>query len=836
MVGRLCHFLLMPQLDLSRAKWTFRDCSTDQWKPARVPGCVHRDLRRAGEIPDPFFGTNELDLQWIEHRDWEYRATFKVSKALRQQDVIELVADGLDTLATVRLNGRIIGRTDNMFTPCRWNVSRQLREGDNEISIRFAATKGYMESTHAERSFKEFNDPEGNSNRIRKEPCQFGWDWGPRFVTAGIWQGIRLEGWSQNRLRSVLVKQRHPQSGRVFLDLTPELEHADPAASLKWELSLAGKTVSAGEGAAIRVDQPKLWWPAGQGDQPLYHLRVEVVDADGRSIGTWEKRIGLRTIVLDQSRDEWGRAFRFVVNGRPVFAKGANWIPAHSFVAGLKRADVERDLRAAVEAHMNMIRVWGGGIYEDEAFYDVCDELGLMVWQDFCFACNQYPGSDAFLEVVRPEAEAQVRRLRHRASLALWCGNNEIWWLNKTQLRDNPDPAQLREYERLFHELLPEAVAAHDPSTGYWPSSPYRPGGDPEHEAGERSGDTHFWDVWHSRRPVKDYEKWSFRFLSEFGMQSYSSPATNRTFCPSDDDNVFGPAMENHQKNAAGNQIILDYVSRLYRFPQSQVDLIYLSQLNQAHCMQVAVEHCRRTSPRCMGALYWQLNDCWPVASWSSIEFTGRWKALHYAAKRFYAPQLISGRVRGEETTKIGNYRQSTVDAVEVWTVSDAPETAKATARWTVMHVDGRKLARGTKTLELAPGAGVHQHTIELADLIAQHSTDKIYVRLQLKVGRREVSNQTVFVAPARFIALPKAKTTLRVAMVDDRTAEISIRSAAFQHGFAVDLPHAGDRVSDNFFDLYPDEAKVITVHCAQATTAAKLKRALTWRSLVDTY
>jgi len=826
----------MRQLDLSRAKWTFRDCSNDKWMPAQVPGCVHQDLRRAGQIPDPFHGTNELDLQWIEHRDWEYRATFKVTKALQAEAVIELVADGLDTLATVSLNGRTIARTANMFTPHRWNVARRLQAGDNEICIRFKATKDYLAKQHAERDLREFNDPVGNSNRIRKEQCQFGWDWGPRFVTAGIWQGIRLEGWTGNRLDSVMVTQRHPKSGRVYLDLKPELASADDEASCEWVLSFAGKAVGGGTGTTIRIDQPQLWWPAGQGTQPLYTLAVTVHAGHGEVVGTWEKRIGLRTIGLDQSKDEWGHAFQFVVNGRAIFAKGANWIPAHSFVAGLQRSDYQRDLQSAVEANMNMMRVWGGGIYETEAFYDWCDELGLMVWQDFCFACTQYPGGEDFMDLVRPEAEAQVRRLRHRASLALWCGNNEIWWLNKDQLRENADPTQRQEYERLFHEVLPEAIAAHDPRTSYWPSSPYRPGGKTDHADGESSGDTHFWDVWHSRRPVQDYEKWKFRFVSEFGMQSYSSPATNRTFCPADDDNVFGPVMENHQKNAAGNQIMSDYVSRLYRYPKSQDDLIYLSQLNQAHCMQFGVEHYRRLSPRCMGALYWQINDTWPVASWSSIEFTGRWKALHYVAKRFLAPQLISGRRQGEEVTTIGNYRKSSVDGVELWTVNDAPETVKATARWTVMHVDGRRLGRGTKSVVLAPGVGVKQHTLKLAALVEKHSRDHFYVRLQLLVGRREVSSQTVFLAPVRFVDLPAAKTRVDLQMRDPQTADLTITSSAFQHRFAFDLPQAGDRADDNYFDLYPDEPKSITIRCTQPTTAAKLKRALSWRSLVDTY
>ena len=829
-------FCFMLSLDLSRAKWTFRDCSTSDWFPAQVPGCVHRDLHRNKQIPDPFWGTNELDLQWIEHRDWEYRTEFKVSAKLGREEEIELVADGLDTLATVYLNGKKIARTDNMFTPHRWAVKRKLWAGVNELRIRFSSTKDYMDHTHAERTFREINDPVGNCNRIRKEQCQFGWDWGPRFVTAGIWQGIRLEGWSANRLEDVVIRQRHHQSGRVNIDLTPELTRATEGVKCEWVLSLKGKEVGRGRGKTIRVDDPELWWPAGQGAQPLYDLSVAVRDADGRLIGTNKKRLGLRTIALDQSKDEWGRAFRFVVNGRPIFAKGANWIPAHSFVAGLKRSDYERDLISAVEANMNMVRVWGGGIYETEDFYDICDELGLMVWQDFMFACCQYPGAQEFFDVVRPEAVAQVKRLRHRASLSLWCGNNEIWEINKAELGENPDPAQRREYEQLFHEVLPEAVAENDPVTAYWPSSPWREGGDTSFEAGEKTGDTHFWDVWHARKPVKDYEKWSFRFVSEFGMQSYSSPATNATFCPPDDTNVFGPVMENHQKNAAGNQIILDYVSRLYRYPKSQDDLIYLSQLNQAYCMQVGVEHYRRLAPRCMGALYWQLNDTWPVASWSSIEFTGRWRALHYAAKRFYAPALVSGKVRGEEHQGIGNYRHSTVDAVEAWTVYDAPESAQGKLQWSIMHVDGRTLERGSKMIPLRTGESRCQRVVKLNATLKRFSRDEIYVQLALTIGRKRVSEETVFAAPPRFVQLPRGKTKAAVKMRGDDVAEITFTSSALQHRFAFDLAALDFRSDDNFFELYPKQAKTVMVRLAKPQSTAKLQRALSWRSLVDTY
>ncbi len=822
--------------DLSRASWSFRDVSTKTWLPAQVPGCVHLDLRRNGRIPDPFHGTNELELQWIEERDWEYRTQFTVSAAALAEEVVELVAEGLDTVATVTLNGKVIARTANMFTPGRWEVKKHLKSGTNELVIRFDSAMGYLRTRHTGHVYREFNDPVGNSNRIRKQQCQFGWDWGPRFVTAGIWRPLRLEAWSGNRLDNILVRQTHRADGSVRLDLSPELARPDAEVTCHWKLTLNHVNVGRGEGTVIELDHPQLWWPAGQGGQPLYSLQIEIRDAAGSTIGYWKRRIGLRTITLDQSKDEWGEAFRFLVNGRPVFAKGANWIPAHSFVSALRRSDYERDLRSAVEANMNMVRVWGGGIYESEEFYDICDELGLMVWQDFAFACTLYPVDEAFRELVRPEAEAQVRRLRHRASLALWCGNNEIWMLNREVLTDEAKAEIRQAYERIFHEMLPEIVAENDPATAYWPSSPWRREGAHGHEAGEISGDSHFWDVWHSRKPIKSYELWKFRFVSEFGMQSYSSPATNATFCPSDDTNVFGPTMENHQKNAAGNQIILDYVSRQYRFPKSQDDLIYLSQLNQARCMQMGVEHYRRLMPRCMGSLYWQLNDCWPVASWSSIEFTGRWKALHYAARRFYAPALVTAHVPGDEQVTIGNYRKSTMDEAHLYTVYDAPTPARGVLCWDLMHIDGRRLGGGTKRVMLRPGEAVKQKTLDLHKLFKKTSHDDVYVRIGLEIDGRRVSEETVLLASPRFMHLPRGKVKCRVKAVDAHRFELTFTSPVLQHRFAFDVAGVDYRASDNFFELYPDEPKTIVLTFVRRLTADKLRRSLSWRSLVDTY
>jgi beta-mannosidase len=843
---------------LARASWEFRDATArSPWRSARVPGCVHTDLRRHRLIPDPFFGNNELELQWIEERDWEYRATFTLPAAAFAEEVIELVADGLDTVATVRLNGRVVARTENMFIGHRWDVKRLLRPGANEILIRFGSAMKYIRTRRPGHDPREFNDPVGRSQVIRKQQCQFGWDWGPRFVTAGVWRDIRLEAWSGNRLENVRVTQEHrnvagvadPGPGSaspatVVLSFEAELTRKDSKATITGTVSLNGRRVASIENRESKIENPKLWWPNGHGAQPLYTVELTVTGRDGAIIGTWTKRLGLRTLALDTSKDAAGQNFRFVVNGRPVFAKGANWIPAHSFVAGLTRADYARDLTSAAEAHMNMIRVWGGGVYESEDFYDLCDELGLMIWQDFLFACSIYPADATFLASVRAEARHQIRRLRHRTCLALWCGNNEIAQLNTVGAKADllASPKLRRDYEALFHRLLPAEVAAHDGVTAYRPSSQWRSTledsisrGD-THAVGEKLGDTHFWDVWHARHPVKDYEKWRFRFCSEFGMQSYSSPATQATFCPPGQDNVFGPLMENHQKNRAGNQIILDYVSRRYRFPKSQDALIYLSQLNQAHCMQTGVEHYRRNMPHCMGALYWQLNDCWPVASWSSIEFTGRWKALHHAARRFFAPALVSAHVPGEEDTIIGNYRTTTVDAVHFHTVYDAPTAARGELHWELFHLDGRVLARGRKKVALRPGEAVRQQTVRFGKLMAQHGRDNLHLRIALVIGRKRVSEETVFLSPPRFLNLQRPKTRIAIRMASPTEFDLTFSTSAFQHRFAFDLTDLAHRSDDNYFELYPDEPKTVRVLCNEPQSLTTVRKCLVHQSLVDSY
>ena len=850
-------------LPLASQTWEFLDPRDGRWLAARVPGCVHLDLWRHGLIPDPFYGSNELGLRWIERENWTYRTAFDLDEAFLARETIELVADGLDTLATLTLNGREIARTESMFTGYRFSVKEALRPGRNELVVAFANPLDYVNARRRPDDV-EWNDPVGGCSHIRKQQCSFGWDWGPRFATSGIYRDIRLEAWSGGRILGARVRQTHrAPGGAVTLHIVPNCRLACPAGrggggemsstpAFACRLSFGGEVVAQSSGTELTVSHPRLWWPNGHGEQPLYDLRVDLLDAPGGAVvDTWETRVGLRTVVLDRHPDEYGESFQFVVNGQAIFAKGANWIPAHSFVSQVTRADYDALLTDATDVHMNMLRVWGGGIYESDDFYDLCDEKGLLVWQDFMFACAMYPGHEAFLKLVQAEAEYQVARLAPRACLALWCGNNEIEQM-ATRLAE--DPRRAADYRRIFEELLPAAVARHDGVTTYWPCSPHDPTSDladvakrqtgGTHVNAEGAGDSHFWDVWHARKPVKTYEEKRFRFCSEFGMQSYSSPEVAATFCPPEEFNVFSPAMENHQKNGGGNATILDYVARLYRFPKDFESLSYLSQLNQLWCLKVGVEHFRRSLPRTMGALYWQLNDCWPVFSWSSVEFGGKWKALHYGARRFFAPALVSAHVPGDEKPGVGNYLKSTIHEVNLFTVYDGrePETAAHLA-WELRHLDGRRLEHGGRAVTLRCNESVLQARLDFAGAMAEHGAGNLYLRVMLTVGGRTVSEDTVFLTAPRFLDLPRAPIETGVTAADgegEGVFDLEFRSAVFQHRVKFELGGLALRASDNFFDLHPHHPRRVRVRLARTDaampTAAELATKLTTLSLADSY
>jgi beta-mannosidase len=844
----------MQTIDLAGA-WAFRRKGEKKYLPAQVPGCVHTDLRREGKIPDPFWGANEMELAWIERADWEYRRTFEVSAEVLQNQNVELVCDGLDTLATVFVNGHKIAATENMFIGYRWSVKKYLQPGQNEIEIHFANPMDTIEARRKTHNFGEWCDPVGGSSNLRKEQCSFGWDWGPRFPTCGVYKDIYLQAWSVNRLVDVLVEQKHAE-GQVTLNVTPE--SAKKGGAFRAKLKYNGEVVAQAEGEKalqLEVAKPLLWWPNGYGAQPLYDLEVELLSPspgpsrrEGSKIsspigGGWvggavldskNLRIGLRTIELDRHADQWGESFQFVVNGLPIFAKGANWIPAHSFVTEVTREFYDDLLTSATQAHMNMLRVWGGGIYEMEAFYDLCDEKGILIWQDFMFACSLYPGDKKFLKSVEAEADFQVRRLRNRTCLALWCGNNELEQMPQEIVAT---PERKKAYEDVFYGILPHAVESLNPQIAYWPSSPHNPEGYEKGFNNENAGDCHFWDVWHARQPVKTYETKNFRFCSEFGMQSYSSPEVAATFCDPNDFNVFGPAMENHQKNGAGNLIIFDYVSRLYRFPKDFAGLSYLSQLNQAYCMKVGIEHFRRAMPRTMGALYWQLNDCWPVFSWSSIEFGGKWKALHFAAQKFFAPALVSAHVPGDETLHYASNRvRSTIHEVNVYTVYDGTQPRKAEVGWTLYHLDNRVLKQGRKNVQLCYGESILQLPLDFQKEIDKFGRRHIYLRIFLRDGDELLSQNTVFFTAPRYLEFGRETLSPQIEKTGAGRYELHFEAKHFHHQVMFNVPGARFHASDNFFDLYPCVPHVVELQLPQDLSIAQLKKRLEVMSYVDSY
>lgn len=785
------------------ADWKFHH--EGRWRSARSPGCIHTDLLHHRLIGDPFWGAREKELAWIGERDWSYRTAVRLP---RTAGPLELVAHGLDTVAEVRLDGKLLGRTDNMFRRHVWDVRAAADGKKHQLDVVFRSVFPEIRrrSRHHDFAGHEWCDPVGGCSTVRKSQCNFGWDWGPRLVTCGFFRPIKLQTWQGNRLNHVHVAQHHRRGG-VEIELRPELEIPDRRARFRTVLSLRGRRVAATDGLSLRVRDPQLWWPNGHGPQPLYDLSVELMD-NGKPASVWHRRIGLRTVELERKPDRFGESFRFVVNGRPLFAKGANWIPAHAFPHGLSRPDYEPLLRSAAAANMNMIRCWGGGIYEHEAFYDLCDELGLLVWQDFMFACALYPRDTDFLGSVSVEAEQQVKRLQHRACLALWCGSNEIEQMPGEIVKT---AKRKKAHLDLFYRVLPSAVEKHDGATVYWPSSPHNPEGFEKGHNNVRAGDAHLWDVWHSLAPVNTYEKQQHRFVSEFGMQSFPHPEVAAQFCPPRDCNILSPAFEAHQKNGGGNATILHYTGKLFRFPRDYDALSYLSQLNQAHCMRVAVEHFRRNMPRTMGTLYWQLNDCWPAASWSSLDHGGRWKALQHEARRFYAPVLLSPVILGEESLLMtSNTVRRDFRGVDWHVVADAVASGPAELVWKLHLLDGGVVARGRKMFRLRPGSSQRVATSKLRQQLAQHGPDRVVLEGEIRRGGKILARNTaLFVAP-RLLELAHSPVRMDVRRMSDSKWKLTVCAPTYHHRLELSLPGAAAFWSDNFFDLLPGTPRTV--------------------------
>ena len=805
--------------------WTLAQGDGGPSLTAAVPGCVHLDLLAAGELPDLWWRDNEKRHHWVCEKDWIYERAFEAAPELLALPRVELVCEGLDTLATVLVNGKeaIVG--DNMFRTWRAEVKGLLKPGENRIRVAFRSTLPLLAERSKQRPLPAWNcyHPSFNGkSHVRKMACSYGWDWGPMAPTAGIWRRIALEGRAA-RIADVRIRQYH-KNGAVSLGLAAEL--AGAAARMRWQLWKEGLPVAEVDGAqaVLPVPDPALWWPNGMGAQPLYSLVCEAFAADGTLLDRQRRRIGLRTVSLVREHDEWGESFAWAVNGVRIFAKGANWVPADIFIPRLKRGDYERLLGAARDAHMNCIRCWGGGIYEEAAFYEVCDEMGLLVWQDFMFACSTYPAEDqAFLASVRAEAIDNVRRLRHHPSLFFWCGNNELEqglvdWTRETEWTEKAMPAA--PYRALFDVLLKEVVEAEDGERAYWPCSPHTPHGDRRNFNDPTCGDAHCWDVWFGGQPFEAQRTWLHRFMSEFGFQSFPEPRTCESFTDPEDRNLTSYIMDFHQRSGTGNKIIFSYLLDWFQVPKNYHETLWQTQLTQALCIQFAAEHARRMQPRMMGCVYWQLNDLWPAATWSSIDVYGRWKSLHYLAARFNAPVLVSGL----EDAKAGT--------VAVHVSNQEPRPFRGTARWTITDCAGKLRGEGSAAVEVPVQAQVRAALVDCAALRTGSAGDRdllVWLEVVDAGGSLRSQNLALFARPKHLLLTPPA-IEHRV-----RDGRITLQTDVPALWVRLELPGTEVRFSDNWFHLRPGQPATVAV-VGGGLDDARIGELLRCTSVVDTW
>ena len=813
--------------------WTFRQVGKEEWRKAAVPGSVHTDLLANRLVEDPFYRDNEPKLQWVGKIDWEYRTTFDAPAALLARRNVELVFEGLDTYATVYLNERRVLEADNMFRTWRVDAKPSLKPGANTLRVVFRSPVNEILPRMKELGYElpASNDQgEKTSPHTRKAPYQYGWDWGPRFVTCGLWKPARLEAWDGARLADLHVLQNSLSKDAAQLTAQVEVESSGSSDAVVVVEDASDKRVTTRQtvklspgvnrfALKLSIPNPQLWWPAGLGSQKLYTLRARLLSG-GKVSDELSTRVGLRTLELRQQPDAAGKSFMFVVNGVPVFAKGANWIPADSFPERVTRERYRHLIESARDANMNMLRVWGGGYYEMDDFYELCDELGVMVWQDFMFACSMYPGDEKFLESVRAEATDQVRRLRNHPSVVLWCGNNEVetaWhhWGWKQNL-----PAKLwDDYKKIFHGVLPEVVAQHDPARPYWPSSPSSNLEDDSDS--QRIGDIHYWEVWHASKPFDYYERQRPRFMSEYGFQSFPAIETVKAYTVPTDHDIQSPVMLAHQKHPRGNQLIREYMLRDFPEPKDFESFLYASQVLQAEGIRVGAEHLRRIMPHNMGSLYWQLDDCWPVASWSSVDYFGRWKALQYYARRFYAPVLLSPHVEDKQ--------------VKLYVVSDRTGPLRADLRVRLLDLDGRALSETNNTIEVAPLVSRSYQSLPVNTLLEGRDPSKVFLHCELLAGGNVVSSNTLFFRPFKDLSLPAPNVSTQVARARG-AAVVTLSTDRLARAVHLSAEGLEGSFADNFFDLLPGRKVSVEFRARRPVSADELRRRLRVRTLSDAF
>ncbi len=768
--------------------WDLEDETGKHSLSFKIPGDGITALQNEGLISDPYFGRNEYDVRWICDRDWIAKRTFDVTDT-----DLDLVVSELDTVSEIKINGVTVLETENAFRTYRTSVSSALKTGQNEIEIRFKAVTKYANAKQNSQPYfvpdMKKMCPIHNGNMVRKPQCDFGWDWNIALAPFGLFGDIYLEPSNAVRLEDFQIKQTHSK-GSATVEISVAIKNHS-GSNAECVFSLNGQNVTgvydAAKGSASAtfiVENPKLWWPAGQGEQNLYDVLVTLGDAK------LEKRIGLCDIKLVSEPDEVGRSFRFEVNGRAIFAKGANWIPADALAGRINQDDVRELLQSAVDANMNMIRIWGGGRYEPDWFYDLCDELGLMIWHDLMFSCNLYSATDEFLAEIEQEVKEAVLRIDYHASLALWCGDNELlgaltWFEEAVKDRDR----YLVGYDRL-NRAIEKQVKENAPHSNWWPSSP-SPGpmsfGDTWHD--DTSGDMHFWSVWHEGRDFDHYRDVSPRFCSEFGFQSYPSMNVIRQFAEDEDLNIASPVMESHQKDKGGNARIAETMFRYFRFPNSFENFVYLSQVQQGLAIKTAVTHWRSLKPHSMGALIWQLNDTWPVCSWASLNYGGDWKLLHHMEKRFFTPLLISA--------------VPVDDKVVLRASNDLPQASKAQLEVFALSMSGDLRELATKTVDVGIVEAIDVVEISKADI----GDDILVYRWSDDQGT--MMQDHLALQPYKTYALPDPNISFDI---EEKDGALHLTLKADKPAFYVSIEaDVSGRFSDNGFLMTSKEDVVIT-------------------------
>jgi beta-mannosidase len=827
--------------------WEFRQAAKGNWLPATVPGTVHTDLLANMIIEDPYYRLNEKKLQWIDKVDWEYRTVFVADEEVLRRDRIELIFEGLDTYAKIYLNGALLQETNNMFRTWNINITKEVRKGENKLSVLLESpTRRGLEELKA----FGFQLPADNdqsetgemgqdrvSPYVRKAPYHFGWDWGPRLVTSGIWRPVILRAWDEARLGDVstLTKSLSPEKAELIVkvEILATGNH-DKALSFFvdnvktqtgiWNLESGINSIE----VPITIDTAELWQPNGFGNQKLYTFRVELVDKE-QIIDVKEIKTGLRTVKLVQQPDPdgKGRSFYFEVNGSPVFARGANYIPNDIFLNRVSPEKYEFIVKSAAEANMNMLRVWGGGIYENDLFYDLCDQYGIMVWQDFMFACAMYPGNDAFLENVRLETVDNVRRLRNHPSIVLWCGNNEIetaWgeyeenrgWGWKQ--RYNPEQRQViwKAYDTLFHHILPGVIEKEDPGRPYWHSSPSAGMGQlASYET--TSGDMHYWGVWHGLHPFSDFRKYKARFMSEYGFQSFPEFNSVKKYTLPEDCDIESEVMMSHQRSGIGNLRIRQYMEEDYKIPGDFEQFIYVGQLLQAEAIELAIESHRSDMPYCMGSLYWQINDCWPVASWSGIDYYGRWKALHYFAREAFKPTVLvfdesdgflNGKVVSDNHT--GQKMQvvmkllSFTGKVEWQAIQEVEMTSRSNPL--NRKVENQELQENEMTSQTT-----HFLNKPLTEILGKVDPSTVVLVSELKQGDKLLDTNLHYFVKPKNLDLKDPNIKSKIHEKGD-LIEITLTAASLAKNVYLYGDGITGRFSDNYFDILPGREVLVTI------------------------